>query len=486
MVDKGGNTHEVNAVDQDGVNALHHAVGQHNIELLNELLQLGADPNLENGFILPLHMAAAYGYDDVISLLLDKGAKIIGDRVSNMTPLHYAAKHGHHSTIHLLLKHSNVSEDLPTSKLLSSTSMGSVALDLAAQRAFAPAVRVLLRYESQFQQNVKVPELDIIVGASNQYIARTLAFEASKGLCNYPSEDFWRQLLLAPIQERRTLAIQIIGSDTWSSLEKRKLFTHFLPLTPKVIYSLATCKPNAVAAGKLGCTALYVRHFGVMPAVSFAYLSAISNVGVSLYDLEWSSFFLEKEESKEKGSGVGEEDDGAERSIEEEETSVNEESSQDSEETRSGYASSDNDDPTEDLSFIEPCVEVAGTIRALARFYTEAEFKQKADELFLLHHAVAENELGAVYELIRRGANINAPGPGGITPLHVAALYAHVKLMDYLLCEGAALNATADDGKTVADYIDELLRDNLVEGVIKRLLSRGVLILDVWKRKKAM
>ena len=53
---------------------LHHAIHKHQTASVAALLDVGADPNRRAGTVTPLMMAAGYGYDDIVALLLARGA----------------------------------------------------------------------------------------------------------------------------------------------------------------------------------------------------------------------------------------------------------------------------------------------------------------------------------------------------------------------------------------------------------------------------
>lgn len=56
-----------------------------------------------------------------------------------------------------------------------------------------------------------------------------------------------------------------------------------------------------------------------------------------------------------------------------------------------------------------------------------------------------------VRALVAAGADVNAPGAGGVTPLHVAASRGQEELVRFLVREGASPAAQSDDGTTPAD-----------------------------------
>jgi ankyrin repeat protein len=67
----------IDSVIKYGMTALHFAVKNHNIQIINFLLSRGADANVcdENG-ISPLHLAAADGNLEIASILLNARANI--------------------------------------------------------------------------------------------------------------------------------------------------------------------------------------------------------------------------------------------------------------------------------------------------------------------------------------------------------------------------------------------------------------------------
>lgn len=68
-----------------------------------------------------------------------------------------------------------------------------------------------------------------------------------------------------------------------------------------------------------------------------------------------------------------------------------------------------------------------------------------------LHAALAgAGDPGIVHALVAGGADVNAPGAGGWTPLHLAASRGRGDLVRFLVEAGASPTAAADDGTTPA------------------------------------
>ena len=99
-----GYVRNINFVDDTRATALHHAASGGYNDIVQLLLSKGASieaTNKDNN--TPLHLAARYGHTSTVELLLSKGASIEAMNHDNYTPLHHAARHGHTSTVELLL-----------------------------------------------------------------------------------------------------------------------------------------------------------------------------------------------------------------------------------------------------------------------------------------------------------------------------------------------------------------------------------------------
>ena len=79
------------------ISALHLAAGKNNFEMTKRLLDAGCNPNISSpdikGVWTPLHDAALHSSDQLIGLLLDRGADIEAKTSTLATPLALAARH---------------------------------------------------------------------------------------------------------------------------------------------------------------------------------------------------------------------------------------------------------------------------------------------------------------------------------------------------------------------------------------------------------
>lgn len=93
---------------------------------------------------------------------------------------------------------------------------------------------------------------------------------------------------------------------------------------------------------------------------------------------------------------------------------------------------------------------------------------QLSPELSGIHEAVRVGD-GEKVAGMMRSQGIEAKGPNGLTPLHVAAISGVMQVADFLLKRGAAIDATCDGGLTALYFALQNNNSNL----IGLLLSRG-------------
>ena len=93
----------INFINPNGTTALHQAVFQNHHDIVNLLIERGADPNIgDENVWTPLHWAVERRRMDMVKLLLNRGAD--PNKMSkHWTPLHRAVQNGCKSTVQLLL-----------------------------------------------------------------------------------------------------------------------------------------------------------------------------------------------------------------------------------------------------------------------------------------------------------------------------------------------------------------------------------------------
>ena len=83
----------------------------------------------------------------------------------------------------------------------------------------------------------------------------------------------------------------------------------------------------------------------------------------------------------------------------------------------------------------------------------KAEVKALLAEVKALLNAVGTGDLAGVQVLLDKGANVNAKDNEGFTPLHQAAEWGHIEIVELLIASGAYVNAQITDIPPGGDFI---------------------------------
>ena len=99
-----GSGFQVNLTDEDGWTALHIAVSEGYKDIVELLLEMGADVSIQltESRWAPLHLAAQHGRVDIAQILLDAGAQVLQEENTGMNSLHIAATYEQSGVIWLL------------------------------------------------------------------------------------------------------------------------------------------------------------------------------------------------------------------------------------------------------------------------------------------------------------------------------------------------------------------------------------------------
>jgi hypothetical protein len=118
----------------------------------------------------------------------------------------------------------------------------------------------------------------------------------------------------------------------------------------------------------------------------------------------------------------------------------------------------------------------ADRVRELVREGADPNAPAGGNEWTPLLHAVHKHQVKAAEALIDAGADINRAAPNGITPLMMAAGYGHDDMVAMLLRRGADAKRTDKDGASALDFaitgtsdIDELTLFSCQASTVKLL-----------------
>ncbi|WP_020532177.1 ankyrin repeat domain-containing protein [Flexithrix dorotheae] len=95
----------LNAIGQESeVNVIFKAIEKNQVDQIRTLLETGTDPNIKDALRnTPLHMAAFYGYEDVIDLLASKGGDVNAINEAGRSPLYEAVRADHQQAVSALI-----------------------------------------------------------------------------------------------------------------------------------------------------------------------------------------------------------------------------------------------------------------------------------------------------------------------------------------------------------------------------------------------
>jgi len=182
---------DINAKDpENGATALHLAAGFGRNECVNVLLDQGADINAtDREQWTPLHCAAAKGHQQIVGTLLDHGAELEAQMWDGGNALHMAAKEGHLEIVKCLVEKG--------AKLDVKVRNGQTAMDLAAMRnqdVVVDYLRLIHAPEGSFDAGANVKAMEELGTLqrnrmSNDNTSKTVANQKYDFFFSYRSVD---------------------------------------------------------------------------------------------------------------------------------------------------------------------------------------------------------------------------------------------------------------------------------------------------------
>jgi ankyrin repeat protein len=139
---------DINAADEQGNTALHMAVAMASEEVVKLLLNRGASVNAKKGYT-PLHLAAYSGYVEIAKNLLSHKAIINATTLTKATPLYLAVQQGQLRVILLLLEN-GASVNIPKND-------GTTPLYLAAKIGKRDLVAPIIKHATNSDENRWTP-----------------------------------------------------------------------------------------------------------------------------------------------------------------------------------------------------------------------------------------------------------------------------------------------------------------------------------------
>jgi ankyrin repeat protein len=136
----------------DGENLLSTAAHDGQLELVNLLIDFGADVNSKGRFETPIYSAVWSGNPEIVGLLIKNGANVNAKCEHGRTPLHLAAAKGYADIVQQLLD-ANADVD-------STDDSSYTALDEAAQMQHPEVTRLLIARSAKYSSSTTQAYID--------------------------------------------------------------------------------------------------------------------------------------------------------------------------------------------------------------------------------------------------------------------------------------------------------------------------------------
>jgi len=405
---------DVNAVGKAGHTALHIAAENRQLELINHLLALGANPNAHSTggeAETPLHEAAAQDHVDVATRLLAAGAEVNAVTRSGETPLHRAVQAGQRRMAAWLLEHGAAVDAM--------TAGGGTPLRIAVENSNQALGQLLLDHGAQAMQ-------------ANPRQTTLLHLAAGNGSVELVD------LLLA-----HGAVVNAIDHDGRTPLHHAAR----LPLSMVTEHLLAHHADPNIATTDNGDTPLHLAAMNRHTAVAAALLAHKANVNAVDFDGQTPLYLAEKGHFAETAAVLRAQGGSAALHYTGVRAPLHWAVQQgDVAAVERLLAAGANVNATDDhRTYLRPLhlAAISGNTRIAAVLLAHGAQINKGEEnwgMTPLHYAAERGDVAMVRFLLAHGANPMAGGQEGETPLFCAVTNDHLAAAQELLAHGAKLN----------------------------------------------
>ena len=157
-----------NAYLDDGLSPLMIAAESGRLDMVRILLERDALPDIRSAVeqTTALAVAARHGHENIVALLLKRGAQVKGVDVMSSTPLHYAAREGHLPVVDTLIRMG--------APVTLTDKAGGTALSLAAMRGHHEVCRLLVEKGADVDGSASARPLQAAARSGSAETVRTL------------------------------------------------------------------------------------------------------------------------------------------------------------------------------------------------------------------------------------------------------------------------------------------------------------------------